>query len=880
MDTSLDARAADLFKAVIDRDAVERVEFLDNACGSDAPLRAKVEVLLRADEAAAGFLDAPAAASLTATVDPATAMIGKTVGAYRIDRLIGLGGMGTVYEATQQSPRRTVAIKLMRSGIASASTLRRFEYESQVLARLRHPGVVQVYEAGVYSREDDTGVPYFAMEYVPEARNILEFARERGLDTRERLSLFSQVCDAVHHGHQIGIIHRDLKPGNILVDAGGQPKVIDFGVARAIGSDLMMTTVQSGIGQIIGTLRYMSPEQCDADPLAIDVRSDVYALGVVLYELLTGKPPYDPTGGPVAHALRVIREAPPGRLSAIDKSLRGDIETIVSKCLTKERERRYQGAGELAEDIRRHLSNQPIEARRDSAIYVFRKMVRRHRFAFAAMSAFIVLLTVSTIIAWTLLLRARDQYESAQRISEFYASALLRLDPGSEAGLKAGAKPEDILLPDLLRDAVRRIPESFKDRPDLAAGLALNIGQAFRGLALREDAERVFRESFENARQSLGENHLTTLILQRNLGSLIVGRCAFEEGVSLLADAADRTVRLVGEDHALSLEVLTTLAWPMYFINRLESEQLSNRAVAIAERTLPETDPRYVDVLAQHGMLYAYLRKAVEGERFARRAVEAARKIGNGKSIYLAMAITRLSTILEAQRRLPEALAIRQESIELWHGLQGEYVDAFLQETIGCSVLVSRLGRCDEALKQLRPLLALSPTQLNRIGIQGPLSRAAQVIVFAHCGQAIEAERIARDELAKLAGATTPPYCRQEMYIALASSLETQGKSVQAEEAVIAALGQVQPRWINNGSIWGDFENYPLYGRCMIRLGDYEEAEWRLLDAHQRLFAAGKNSDALGQQVVSDLVTLYETWGKPDKAVEFRPLLVSKQNSN
>ncbi|TVQ51839.1 MAG: hypothetical protein EA377_11445, partial [Phycisphaerales bacterium] len=337
----------------------------------------------------------------------------ERIGKYRIKRLIASGGMGTVYEAMQESPRRTVALKVMKHGIASRSALRRFEYESQILARLRHPCIAQVYESGTHDIGEGA-VPYFAMEYIPNAKSITEYVKAKKLSTRERLELFAKVCEAVYHGHQKGIIHRDLKPGNILVDSHAQPKVIDFGVARATDSDLAVTTLQTDVGQLIGTLQYMSPEQCDADPHDIDTRSDVYALGVVLYELLCEQLPYDLTKVAVYEAARVIRETRPARLSSFNRTLRGDIETIAFKALEKERERRYSNAADLGADISRYLKNEPITARPASLAYQFRTFARRNKPVVIGTAAVFLVLVVGLIVATTFYVRA----EEARAIAE------------------------------------------------------------------------------------------------------------------------------------------------------------------------------------------------------------------------------------------------------------------------------------------------------------------------------------------------------------------------------------------------------------------------------------------------------------------------------
>jgi serine/threonine protein kinase len=263
----------------------------------------------------------------------------QRIGGYTIRRPIASGGMGTVYEAVQESPRRTVAVKVMKQGVTSRSALHRFEYEAQLLGRLSHPFIAQIYEAGTH--DDPSGpVPFFVMEYIPSAKLVTQFADDKDLSLERRLELFAQVCDGVHHGHQKGIVHRDLKPGNILVDPEGRPKILDFGVARATDSDMAMPTFQTNVGDLVGTLQYMSPEQCEADPHNVDIRSDVYSLGVVLHHLLCGKLPYDVSGVPLTEAAKRIQEQPLGVPALDGANLPADVKTIVRKAMEKDRERR------------------------------------------------------------------------------------------------------------------------------------------------------------------------------------------------------------------------------------------------------------------------------------------------------------------------------------------------------------------------------------------------------------------------------------------------------------------------------------------------------------------------------------------------------------
>ncbi|MCH2136826.1 MAG: serine/threonine protein kinase [Phycisphaerales bacterium] len=325
-----------------------------------------------------------------------------SIDGFRVVGLIASGGMGSVFEAVQETPRRRVALKMIRPDRTTPTLLARFQFEAQILARLRHPNIAQIYQAGTWhSPEGD--VPYFAMEYIPAAMSVTEYVASNDLSLRDRLVLFMKICDAVHHGHLKGVVHRDLKPANILVTSSGEPKLIDFGVARATDSDQAAITQMTNVGQLIGTVQYMSPEQCDADPEDIDARSDVYSLGVVMYELLSDHLPYDLQGAALHEVVRVIKEDAPTSLSTLHAELAGDVETIARKALEKTRSRRYQSALEMRSDIGRFLDDEPILARPPSRMYLLSKFAKRHR-ALVACSCIIAVLVIGGLIATSIAL--------------------------------------------------------------------------------------------------------------------------------------------------------------------------------------------------------------------------------------------------------------------------------------------------------------------------------------------------------------------------------------------------------------------------------------------------------------------------------------------
>lgn len=495
MDAARYSRIEEIFAACCELSSAERHAYLDGVCQGDAELRAVVEELLCHDALPDTFLDrAREGAAAIATTEFGTRdddeHLPKMIGLYRVVRRLGAGGMGIVYLAEQEQPRRPVAVKVLRPGVISAQAMRRFELEAQVLGQLHHPGIAHIYEARTAGAGPDR-LSYFAMEYV-DGVPLSAYVQKHKLGTRACLELIAAVCDAVHHAHQKGVIHRDLKPGNILIDAAGQPKILDFGVARATDADVQTVTLQTDVGQLIGTIPYMSPEQVTGVSRDIDVRSDVYALGVLMFELLAGRLPHDIRERTIPEAARIIREEEPTALSSINPHFRGDVATIVAKALEKEKDRRYGSASELAADIRRYLRDEPIAARPASTTYQLRKFARRNRALVGGACATFMAVLAGLAVSLVLYLQAenaRDAEEKQRRIAQgetartraindfLLQDILAAPDPWSERG-------KDVTVAAVLDAAAARVDDAFANQPALEAQVRETLAGSFvaRGL--------------------------------------------------------------------------------------------------------------------------------------------------------------------------------------------------------------------------------------------------------------------------------------------------------------------------------------------------------------------------------------------------------------
>jgi tetratricopeptide (TPR) repeat protein len=519
----------------------------------------------------------------------------STIGSYRIIRLLGEGGMGAVYEAEQDQPRRTVALKVIKTAWASHELQRRFELEFQTLGRLHHPGIAQIYEAG--TAETSFGSqPFFAMEII-HGKSLIEHAEAHHLNLRLRLALMIRICEAVEHAHQRGIIHRDLKPGNILVEESGQPKILDFGLARVTDGD-MQATRQTDMGQLLGTLAYMSPEQVTADPLALDTRSDVYALGVILYELLAGKLPYE-VSRQVYEVVKTIQQVDPIPLSLINRVYRGDIETIVAKALEKDKTRRYGSAAEFAADLRGYLEDRPIAAKPASTAYQLKKFARRNKALVAGVAAIFFVLVAGVAISSYEALRARraeqhsqSEAATAQAVVDFLQNDMLA-QASAKTQVSQGIKPDpDLKVRTALDRAAQRVEGKFKDQPEVEAAIRQTLGQTYRDLGLFRESERHLERALELRRKVLGPDDPKTIETLLSLAESASQGEDRAKSEALNAQAVETSRRRFGPEHPTTLRAMTGLANEYLFQWKdFQAEPLATQAVEISSRVLSPEDP-------------------------------------------------------------------------------------------------------------------------------------------------------------------------------------------------------------------------------------------------------------------------------------------------
>ncbi len=725
-----------------------RDAYLDEACGSDETLRRDVEMFLSVDDEGG---DALATQALGEKFNEfvAEAIVGddaipQSIGMYRIVRKIGEGGMGVVYEAQQENPDRRVALKVIRPGVATPKLLRRFQHEAQILGRLQHPGVAHIYEAGVA----DTGQgmqPFFAMELI-EGRPLLDYIKHNHLDARKRFALLASICDAVEHAHQKGVIHRDLKPANILVNSSGQPKVLDFGVARATDSDVQLTTMQTDVGQLIGTLAYMSPEQVAADPLALDTRSDVYALGVLAYEVLVSRLPYDIGNRMIHEAARVIREDEPTSIGTIDRTLRGDVETILLKALEKDKVRRYQSAGEFAADIRHFLKDEPIVARPASTFYQVQKFAKRHRTLVSGIATTFLALVIGLVVSISMYLdaeraraseseqrtiaqqetekakQARDAESEQRVIAEQEADKATAINDFILTGLLESSNPwkthsRDVSMVDVLDSLAGSAGETFADQPAQEAESRHTLGVTYHGLGDLKKAIEQLEIATEIRRQLHPDGHddLAESLLQLAFTVNTMGR--FDEAVPICREALQIRQQLHDDWDLPVVECKTALGQILMRTGDYKSAEPILREALENRRKYFADDSKLIARGAnQLGALLHDIDRNEEAEPLMREAYEICMKISPDHPA-TASCISDLAAVVIKLGRSEEAVELYRESMAMYAMHLGAENHRTLGVKRNLADALRKQGDLEEAEKLLREVVEVSE---RTIGTEHP----------------------------------------------------------------------------------------------------------------------------------------------------------------
>ena len=758
------------------------------------------------------------------------------IGAYRILGLLGQGGMGTVYKAEQQNPQRIVALKVIRIGVATAEHLRRFEQEAKLLGRLQHPGIAQIYEAGT-ANSGAGEQPYFAMEFI-QGLPLLQYVNTRKLGIRNRLELMAKICDAVAHAHQRGIIHRDLKPSNILVDESRQPKILDFGIARVTDSDTQATR-QTDMGQLIGTLAYMSPEQVLADPLALDIRSDVYALGVILYELLARKAPYETHRKALHEAVQVIREEDPAPLSSIDRQYRGDVETIVAKALEKDKSRRYASAGEFGADIRRYLADEPIVARPPSTTYQLQKFARRHKALVAGTSAVFLVLVAGIIVSSreAVVARRAQQIAAKEAASANAVVDFLRNDLLAQASARnqsgSGAKPDrDIKVRTALDRAAARMEGKFDKQPEVEAAIRDAMGKTYEDLGQYAESRTQLQRALDLERQVWGPENPKTLNTLNHLGRTLWHQGKYQEAGALFGPALEIERRVLGPEHPDTL----------YCMNNLAN-------VYRAEAKNDQAEPLY------------------------RQTLEIRRRVLGPEHADTLSSMNNLANVYWSQGNYAQAEALYSETMKIQRRVLGPEHPSTLLSMGNLADTYADQGKYSEAEPLFTQTLEISrrvlgPEHTLTLGFLSDFST-----LYQRQGQYALAETYASQVVAgrQRSGSSEDPSDIQSAMCNLVLIYVSEGKFAEGERLARQTLEFAEKNQLDN---WERFRAMSLLGSSIAGQKKYAEAEPLLLQGYQGM---SSRKQQMGvpywyhlERAQEWLVQLYQAWGKPEKAVAWR----------
>ncbi len=937
----------DIFNEAVEiADDAERRAYLDKACGDHPELRQEVEALLEAHVQAGDFLEAPPLdPNVTLDTAPLSVEPGMIIGRYKLLEKVGEGGMAVVYMAEQKQPiRRKVALKIIKLGMDTQQVIARFEAERQALAMMDHPNVAKVLDAGA----TEAGRPYFVMELV-RGVSITEYCDQNKLSTKERLELFIPVCKAIQHAHHKGIVHRDLKPSNIMVtlhDGKPVPMVIDFGVAKATNQELTEKTLFTRFAQMIGTPEYMSPEQAEMSGLDIDARTDIYSLGVLLYELLTGTTPF---GGEqlrqagYAEIQRIIRETEPlkpsTRLSTLGQTLtnvaqqrqsspetlsrlvRGDLDWIVMKTLEKDRTRRYETAHALAEDIERHLRDEPISAGRPSALSRCRKFVRRHRALVVATIVVLVVLIAGSVVSTLLAIgqararaEAERQVQMSRTMSGFIRSLIgnavrsaylaaneesfqadveaavavamqkleQRLDVfASEPLMEASVRTilaiwhgtfgddEDALVQELSHVLDICEQQLGEEHPDTLLCITFLV-EAYADADRYDDAEELGRRVLEIDQRKSGDTQLHMLSCMELLADVCAKQGRGDQAERLLLQVLQGKRHTLGEEHASTLRSMGSLAKFYQDQGRYdEAEPLRVRTTEYRRRILGEDDRQTIYSMNQLAWLYQEQARYKEARKLFRKIAETRRRILGEEHPRTLDSMNYLAWLHYLEGQCDEAERSFIMTLDRARRVHGEEHLQTLNSVNGLGFVYCRQGRYEEAAELLVKGLETSRRVLGEEDLLTLWFMKALGLLYVGQGRLDEAQPLLADTLdvrKRLLGEEHPRTLDSTNDFAVLC--RDKGQVEQAErqfshvlEARRKKLGHDHPDTL---------ATMHELGALYTTLARYDEAEPLLTEA-----ATGRRSK-LGDQhphtreTLRTLIALYETRGMPEEAEEWR----------